>query len=78
MRLADLLDQMEAAARYIALEVKYLRELHPKDLKPYEDDLKRALDTLRNTASALYATNARARQATEDNSAATLRKELGL
>ncbi len=77
----DLLNDLETTARYIATEVKHLRDnltkLPPQEVKPFHQDLQNALETLRTIAYRLYHLSVLSTR-DEDNSGPNLRKELGL
>ena len=77
-----LLDDLEAAVHLLALEVKVLRGLlrqAPPALSEKEETLKALAREAQNLASQAYALEvALRRELGEDNSAETLRRELGL
>jgi hypothetical protein len=80
-RMDRLLEDLEAQARLLVVQVRHLKVLHAQAL-----ELRLALpqaqgglvERLRALASEVYALEVRAKRPLEDNSAEALRRELGL
>jgi len=79
-RVDRLLDDLEAQARLLAVQVRHLKALHAQaPLSPeWKGELEGLVERLRALASEVYALEVRAKRPLEDNSAEALRRELGL
>ena len=75
-----LLEDLEAQARLLVVQVRHLKALHaraPLSLE-WKGELEGLAERLRALASEVYALEVRAKRPLEDNSAEALRRELGL
>jgi uncharacterized protein YecE (DUF72 family) len=76
-----LLEDLEAQARLLVVQVRHLKALHaqaPLSLREWKGELEGLAERLRALASEVYALEVRAKRPLEDNSAEALRRELGL
>jgi hypothetical protein len=78
-RVDRLLEDLEAQARLLVVQVRHLKALHAQaPLREWKGELEGLVERLRALASEVYALEVRAKRPLEDNSAEALRRELGL